>query len=128
MSPLFAALIPVEGKEAQAIASLLIKAKADVKESDPGTGQSALYHCVVRNPSLVPWLITQGGSVNAKDNRGVTPLMACVQSKQSASLGATIQHLLLKKASSRVQVTPCPNQPTLNTNPSLPAIDGIVTN
>ena len=56
MSPLFAALLPAEGKACEATAKLLLEARADVREADPVTGQSALYHCVVRNPALVPFL------------------------------------------------------------------------
>jgi len=104
MSPLFAAIMPAQGKKVEEIVELLLNAKADIKEQEPSLGQFVLHHSVVRNPEMIPYLVRKGAPVNVKSNTGVSPLQNALSMKDVHTV--TVEHLLSKKASPRTQADP----------------------
>jgi len=94
MSPLFAALLPVDSKAAnlEAIVGKLLHARADICERDSQTGQTVLHHVLARkNFAVVEYLLKNRAQPNTNDHSGTTALAVAASRGHLPSVEALLQ-------------------------------------
>lgn len=87
-------LCGVKGKDAAAIAALLVEAGADLDGRDENSRTPLHHAAATRQPALAEYLIKAGADVNVRDKKGDTPLHLAAQDKK----GAFVAQVLIQAA------------------------------